>query len=209
MIDYYQNLSLENLFYIDENGIVQEEEWKDVPMFEKIYQGSDLGRIKALSRNCENSLGIRKIFNEKIIKQSVSTDGYLRVVFRKNKSPFYFKTHKIIAMCFLNHFPCKYLEVIDHLNNNKLDNRRINLATVTPRFNTSKNKLKNNPYTGISYNKTKKYWRASIQINGKNIALGCNKIPEIASNLYNIALENINYYDGNNENFRSLIRSKL
>ena len=50
MIEYYKNLSLENLFYIDENGIVQEEEWKDIPNWEGMYQCSDLGRVKSFGR---------------------------------------------------------------------------------------------------------------------------------------------------------------
>ena len=46
MIEYHKNLSLELLFYINNEGLVCYEEWKDIPGYEGIYQVSNLGRIK-------------------------------------------------------------------------------------------------------------------------------------------------------------------
>ena len=64
---------------------------------------------------------------------------------------------------------------IDHISNNKTDNRKINLRIV----NNSKNRmnvglLKNNNsgYTGVSFNSHLQKWRARIQINHHQIFLG-------------------------------------
>ena len=72
----------------------------------------------------------------------------------------------------------KGLEV-DHINQNGVDNRRINLriATATQnRQNTSKQKSNTSGYKGVMKDKTK--WRAMIRDNGRRIHLGMfdNKI---------------------------------
>lgn len=66
-------------------------------------------------------------------------------------------------------------EIVDHINRNKLDNRRSNLRVVsrtvnllnskTPKHNTSGHK-------GVSWDKQTDKWRAQIQINNKGISLG-------------------------------------
>jgi deoxycytidylate deaminase len=64
--------------------------------------------------------------------------------------------------------------VIDHINNNKLDNRRENLRIVTYSDN-SRNKNKNpnatSKYYGVSFNKKYNKWSASISYNKKSIMI--------------------------------------
>lgn len=72
-------------------------------------------------------------------------------------------------------FPKKPLE-IDHINGNRLDNRRENLRICTKRQNLlnrlkSKNK-KTSKYIGVNFRKERKVWRATIKINGKQISIG-------------------------------------
>ncbi|MBD5153088.1 MAG: hypothetical protein HDT16_11700 [Oscillibacter sp.] len=65
--------------------------------------------------------------------------------------------------------------VRDHINGNKLDNRRSNIRFVLQREN-SKNRGtgKNNAsgHIGVSWNKKEKKWTAKITVDGKNIQLG-------------------------------------
>lgn len=66
-------------------------------------------------------------------------------------------------------------EQVDHINRNRLDNRRENLRIVTPhqqRFNMSKPKNNTSGYKGVSWSEERKKWVAQIQINGKNVPLG-------------------------------------
>lgn len=67
--------------------------------------------------------------------------------------------------------------LIDHINSNKLDNRKCNLRIVTPQQNNmNKKKTKNtsSKYIGVYLDKNSKKnkWRASITFNRKVISLG-------------------------------------
>jgi len=57
--------------------------------------------------------------------------------------------------------------VIDHINRNKLDNRKINLRHCTHRQN-----VRNNSCKGYSWNKKYNKWQANIRIDGKLFYLG-------------------------------------
>lgn len=67
---------------------------------------------------------------------------------------------------------------VDHINGNKLDNRRKNLRICTPSqnmMNTKKRKDNCSGTTGVSFIKDSKKWRAYINKNKKQIGLGCFK----------------------------------
>lgn len=64
---------------------------------------------------------------------------------------------------------------IDHINGNKLDNRRINLRIVTPQqnaMNKSSTKNSTSKYIGVSFHKRDKNWSTSIRVNNQCIYLG-------------------------------------
>lgn len=64
---------------------------------------------------------------------------------------------------------------IDHINNNKFDNRKSNLRLVTRSQNfMNKDKQSNNTsgVTGVYWDKSRNKWMAAIQVNGKQINLG-------------------------------------
>lgn len=64
-------------------------------------------------------------------------------------------------------------EVIDHINNDPLDNRRENLRIASPRQNQQNQKRKtSSKYPGVYWSKQAKKWHAMIKLNGKKKHLG-------------------------------------
>lgn len=79
-------------------------------------------------------------------------------------------------------------ELVDHINGNKLDNRRENLRIATRsqnNANTVKRKDNTSGYRGVSKEHRGKRYRVQIQHNGKKIAICGFKTPEDAAKAYN------------------------
>ena len=81
---------------------------------------------------------------------------------------------------------------IDHINRNKLDNRKCNLRVVTRRENIhnvcllqSNNK---SGFRGVSWFKLMRKWRATINVGGKQKALGYFDDPAEAAVAYDEAV---------------------
>lgn len=77
---------------------------------------------------------------------------------------------------------------VDHINRNKLDNRRENLRLVTPEQNArNKTKSKNNTsgYKGVSLNRGR--WMVTIRVDKKNKNLGRYDDILIAAKVYDNA----------------------
>ena len=74
---------------------------------------------------------------------------------------------------FINNTPQGFLT--DHINRNKLDNRRINLRTVTyqqNQFNRNLSKNSSSGYMGVNWDKFNNKWLSRIKINDKLLNLG-------------------------------------
>lgn len=88
---------------------------------------------------------------------------------------------------FLHRKIIKSKGMIDHINRNKKDNRKINLRIVTPQQNCMNRGLQSNNKSGVSgiyYDKNRKRWVAHLTLNGKkhfkrfktmNEAITCRK----------------------------------
>lgn len=85
---------------------------------------------------------------------------------------------------------------VDHINGNSLDNRRQNLRIVTNRENIINSRRfregrTSSRYPGVSWHKTEKTWRASIQINGRQVHLGHYQNELDAANAYKAAFKKL------------------
>tara|TARA_R110002020_G_scaffold318905_12_gene534589 strand:- start:1304 stop:1816 length:513 start_codon:yes stop_codon:yes gene_type:complete len=164
--------------------------WRDVKGFEGIYQVSNYGRVKSLDKEVRNNRAtfIRK---GRILKPAPNTKGYLTVVLCDKGNNKTFKIHKLVAIAFLNHKPCGMDEVIDHINEDKTDNRSWNLRKTSNRENLSRSyKNASSKYTGVSWIKNRNKWKACIHLNGKNYHLGNYDNEYEASKAYKNALKN-------------------
>ena len=166
-----------------------QEEFRDVIGYEGLYQISNLGNVKSLPREVCNHLGCH-ILKERILKPGVNGSGYLMVVLN-DKSIKTKRIHKLVAETFLSHKSNGQVLVVDHINNNKLDNRLENLQIITNRENLSKDKKGSSKYAGVSWHKPSKKWRSRLYFNGINIYLGIFKTELEASNVYQNKLKEL------------------
>ena len=160
----------------------QEEEFRDIPGYEGLYQVSNLGRVKSL-----------KFSEEKILNNNINSGGYYRVGLSKDRKLITKTVHVLVAVTFLGHTQNGTHEiVVDHINNVKTDNRADNLQLVTQRKNSSKDKNNGkSKYVGVTHHKISKKWMSQIRINGKNIYLGLFTCELEAHNTYQNKLKEI------------------
>lgn len=87
------------------------------------------------------------------------------------------KTRKVIFMHrVINQTPEK-LDT-DHINQNRLDNRKCNLRTATRSENNRNTPLHPNNTSGcsgVTWIETRKKWEAKVSVNGKGVFLGHHK----------------------------------
>ena len=117
---------------------------------------------------------VKNIKNNVILKQHVSGYGYYMVKLndKTNKKTKYI--HKLVAEAFLTNNEGK--PHVDHINNDKSDNKLTNLRFATLQENIRNTKLyKNNTSgcKGVYYCKKSKKWRSRIKIDGIPVHLGC------------------------------------
>jgi hypothetical protein len=130
---YYNNLSIQDILYLDKNGIEKTEQWKDVVGYEGLYMVSDLGRVKGLHRKRTSISGKKMVFFEKIITQNISTGGYVLVSLSNGyKNIKKVRTHRIVAIAFISNADKAQ---VNHINGIKTDNRVVNLEWATSQEN--------------------------------------------------------------------------
>lgn len=170
-----------------------EEIWKDIPGYEGLYQVSNFGEVK--------SLNYKKTNTEKIFKPSINDKGYYRVTLSKDGKIKTHKIHQLVAMVFLNHKPNGLKLVVNHIDNNPLNNNLSNLELKSQRYNSQCHKTD----VGITWYRVTNKWKSAIYINKKHIHLGYFSNKDNAMRIYQTALNNIHIFDGDSSHFRKLI----
>ena len=164
--------------------------WKEVKGYED-YEVSNLGRVKSLARKIYRTNGTTQTYKERILNLCVNSCGYLTVNISNNLKKKNKKIHQLVAVAFLNHKPCGHKLVVDHIDNNPLNNKLGNLQIITTRENSSKDRKGLSKHTGVTWFNRDKVWKSQITINGKNKHLGYFKYEEEAAEAYRIALNNL------------------
>jgi hypothetical protein len=179
--------------YID--GVLVTEKFVPIKGYEGLYEISNFGRVKSLPKRCITNTG--GVYNtpERILKP-FTAEGYHRVCLLKSGIR---KTHTIHRLVW-EHFgqgerDGHKLEV-DHIDNNKSNNRIDNLQLLTARKNSNKYRMtmenKKSKYIGVGWHKHTKKWMARLVLNGKRLSLGCYVNEIDAANAYQNKLAEIN-----------------
>lgn len=125
-----------------------EELWKDIEGYEGLYQVSDRGRVRSMSK-----LGSRV----EIVLRPFNQDGYLRYTLRKNGQKRNLLAHQLVAKAFIPN--PRNLRYVDHIDTDKTNNTVENLHWVTKKENS------NNPMTR-RHNSNAKTGKRSIWAKG-------------------------------------------
>ena len=108
---------------------MKNEEWRDVAGYEGLYQVSSEGRVKSLERKVEHWCGGERIQKERILKPVVRGDGYLKVDLCAGGKRKMFAVHRLVCQAFHENLDNK--PQVNHLNEDKKDNRACNLEWCT------------------------------------------------------------------------------
>ena len=120
---------------------MDKEIWKDIPNYEGRYQVSNYGNIRSLNHNQK---GIVKEIKKRLLR------GYYYVRLQKNGQKEEFKIHRIVYAVFVGELPKCILKgdgnkimVVNHKDENKLNNRADNLEVIsyTQNINYGKNSV--------------------------------------------------------------------
>ena len=167
---------------------MEKEIWKDVLGYEGLYEISNMGNIRSLTRVVITKKGNKRVRQGKVLRFGL-TRGYKIVCLTNNKKARTFTVHKLMAINFLNHTPCGHKEVVNHKDFDRLNNKISNLELISQRENTNKKHIKSSSkFVGVTFSKKRNIWSSAIVKEGKRIYLGSSNSEEEASNLYENAL---------------------
>lgn len=115
------------------------EKFKPVKGYAGIYEISNLGRVKSLSRIIERKDGNTRVTEDRIILPFLTKCGYHQIVLCKDGVRKKHYIHRLVANAFLPNL--NNLPIINHKDENKLNNRVDNLEWCSAYYNTRYGKL--------------------------------------------------------------------
>ena len=142
------------------------EEWRDVAGYEGLYQVSDQGRVKSLART--DSWG--RTVKERILKPNVVGGGYLGVVLYAGGKTRMFFVHRLVCQAFHENPDNK--PQVNHINEDKTDNRACNLEWCTCKQNinhgTAKDRSAKNRSKSVGQytldGELVKFWASTMEV---------------------------------------------
>lgn len=110
--------------------------WKDIPQFEGLYQVSNMGRVRSLTRKVHIKESKYRVFKGSIKAGCYELkNGYHVVSLYKNGKSKRFFTHRLVAMAFIDN--PQDLPQVNHKDENKTNNNVENLEWCDSKYNTN------------------------------------------------------------------------
>lgn len=111
-----------------------EEIWKDIEGFEDLYQVSNMGRVRSLTRNKKGKNGVPCPIQGRIMKQHICF-GYYYITLSKNGKYKGFRVHRLVANAFIPN--PDNLPQVNHKDENKANNCVDNLEWCDSKYNVN------------------------------------------------------------------------
>lgn len=144
------------------------EVWKDIEGYEGMYQISNFGRLKTLSRVSTFIQGGRtrsRLLKERILKPCSGRHGYIEVGLCKDGKVFYTRIHRLVALAFIPNENPEIFNVVCHRDDNPANNEVSNLYWGTQKTNHADARRNGRQYTFSQWpkNKQENHRRANQQ----------------------------------------------
>ena len=153
---------------------MKNEEWRDVVGYEGLYQVSDQGRVKSFKWN-----------KERFLKPSMDKDGYLLVTLCAGGKRKTLKVHRLVCEAFHENPDNK--PQVNHINEDKTDNRACNLEWCTCKQNVnhgSRNERVSKPVGQYSLDgKLIKLWPSTMEAE-RQAGFNHGNISQVANGKY-------------------------
>jgi len=158
----------------------REERWADILGYEGRYRISDHGRVKSLDRYVSVCGNGQRLIKSKNLNGGTSR-GYKTVMLYKNQKYESFYVHRLVATYFVDN--SNNLNIVDHINQKKLQNHYENLQWVTAAEN-AQYKYKKFKAKGYYYNKRDNNYIVRIKTFDIQIGLARCKTKTEANLIY-------------------------
>ena len=103
------------------------EMWKDVKGYEGVYQVSNYGNVRSLSRIQTDKNGRNVQYQSKVLTPQPNSQGYMRVGLKLNGKQKYWFVHRLVALHFVDNPNFQKYAIVNHLDSNYLNNKADNL----------------------------------------------------------------------------------
>lgn len=125
--------------------------WKSIKGYESYYEVSSNGRVRSLSRIVRRNGVTTKSLQSKILKPQKGTNGYLSVSLSMKGKVKQHLIHRLVALAFVIGYTKE--KEVNHIDENKCNNRCRNLEWVTPKENSNHGtaiarRVKNSNFSG-------------------------------------------------------------
>jgi len=124
-----------------------QEIWRPIQDYKGLYEISNLGNVKSLSRLIKKNDKVVYALKEKILRLTINQYGYVTVLLTRDKKEKRFRVHRLVAEAFLQEDPIK--TIVNHKDRNRSNNHASNLEWCTQKENVMHSLLMSNRHIKI------------------------------------------------------------
>lgn len=134
------------------------EKWRPVKGYEGVYEVSSFGSVRSLDRY--DSLGRLRI--GRVLRPKKNKNGYLECHLCLDGDGRTFRVHRLVAEAFLQN--SEGLPQVNHIDENKTNNRLENLEWCTEKYNTNYGKARERNLAGQKCKRVKQLTLDGLEI---------------------------------------------